>query len=718
MLRNFSLPLTLAFALNVLGATGTLPAQDVDPRLSLEFHRRFQELRTGSPISIDWTLLWEGQGMPKGYLEVHVLQGQEKLGRLRTTTPAVLTSSGARFRTLLPTFTTNDPLSPLDIQAYFVSDLGTFDLGERSMRVAGAFRRSFVVAFCNPWQQTTSLDEVAFTATLDFSILIDPNDPLRRLIATYPARIFPEDLPDDPLWLCEYNLIVLLPEGFRDLRRPQMDALKRWVDAGGSLCVFLDEPISRVHAGYLNGLARSAGDRVTLDDNGRPRLDSGPVRVRKGLGRVVVHQSRPMSKAFRESPGWQSSVDFLWSRHQRRRDLPARGDSVRVVVRPRPGTPPPLPEIKSRIQTLGSLLARLTPDDFRVVPLWLLGTLLVGYVVVIGPVDYFLLGIFRRRKLTWIFFPLVTLGFTLLIVWTSHDYMGTTGDAKSVIFRDIGDDGTLVRENRFQLHLKGQHSTQETTVRRGLFTPIDHRRFLFSTNRIGSIPFGLSDLDLAKPAEYVGLIPGEFTAIQDLPQWSPQLNRIFRIGPAEKIPSFDWDSIQPEALSVPGKPQSQFIASVRTSFGERSGALLLHGEGPPRWIGESQITLFPSTTEWDDPRYHYRERPSNQGPGKPVVTEVATTSFLQDICVRPPVGVFATISQVGPHGGNNFEDLVMLDPTDPGQWLLVIARTKGHDLILYRHLYIDRPFDTDDPFPVARAVPQPNPPTPSISPRR
>ena len=86
----------------------------------------------------------------------------------------MLTSSGTRFRTLLPTFTTNDPLSPLDIQAYFVSDLGTFDLGERSMRVAGAFRRSFVVAFCNPWQQTTSPDEVAFTATLDFSILIEP----------------------------------------------------------------------------------------------------------------------------------------------------------------------------------------------------------------------------------------------------------------------------------------------------------------------------------------------------------------------------------------------------------------------------------------------------------------------------------------------------------------------------------------------------------------
>lgn len=697
-------------------------AQDVDPRLSLEFHRRFQELRTGSPISIDWTLLWDGQGMPKGHLEVHVLQGQEKLGQLRTSNQAVLTKSGARFRTLLPTFTTDDALSPLDIQAYFVSDLGTFDLGERSMRVAGAFRRSFVVAFCKPWQQTTSPDEIAFTATLDFAILIDSDNPLRRLIATYPARIFPDDLPDDPLWLCEYNLVVLLPEGFRDLRRPQLDALQRWVDAGGSLCVFLDEPISPLHAEYLNGLARSPADRprVTLDNDGQPRLDPRPARIHKGLGRVVIHQTRPMTEAFWTSPGWRSSVEFLWNRLESRRDvsgLARTGGRAGPIPRPRPGSPASVSVIKWRIQTLGSLLARLTPDDFQVVPLWLLATLLVSYVMAIGPIDYFLLGIFRQRKLTWIFFPLVTLGFTLLIIWTSHDYMGTTGDARSVVFRDIGDDGKLVRENRFQLHLKGKHSTQHTTVRRGLFTPIDHRRFLVATNRFGKIPFALSDLDLAAPAEYVGMIPAEFTAVQDLPQWSPQLNRIFRIGPSEEVPSFDWSTIRPETLSKPGELQDRFLASIHASFGDRSGALLLHGERPPHWIGKSRIDLFPSATEWDDPRYRYRDRNINRGPAQPK-PEATATDFLQDVCLRPAVGIFTTVAQVGPHGGNNFEDLVMLDPTDPGQWLLVIAQTKGDDLLLYRHLYLDRPFDDIDPFPVTRAVPQAPLPTPSTSPRR
>ena len=46
---------------------------------------------------------------------------------------------------------------------------------------------------------------------------------------------------------------------------------------------------------------------------------------------------------------------------------------------------------------------------------------------------------------------------------------------------------------------------------------------------------------------------------------------------------------------------------------------------------------------------------------------------------------------MAPHGGDNFEDLALLDPTDPGQWLLVIAVADGDSLLLYRHLYHDRP---------------------------
>ncbi|GIS63616.1 MAG: hypothetical protein CM1200mP2_58410 [Planctomycetaceae bacterium] len=50
------------------GVTPSVDSEDepVDPRLSIEFNRRYQDLRSGSPLSIDWTLTWDGPPCPGG----------------------------------------------------------------------------------------------------------------------------------------------------------------------------------------------------------------------------------------------------------------------------------------------------------------------------------------------------------------------------------------------------------------------------------------------------------------------------------------------------------------------------------------------------------------------------------------------------------------------------------------------------------------------------
>jgi hypothetical protein len=50
-------------------------------------------------------------------------------------------------------------------------------------------------------------------------------------------------------------------------------------------------------------------------------------------------------------------------------------------------------------------------------------------------------------------------------------------------------------------------------------------------------------------------------------------------------------------------------------------------------------------------------------------------------------GLFAVISQISPTGGKDFEDMALLDPTDPDQWLLVVAVDRGDQLHIYRKLY-------------------------------
>ena len=61
--------------------------------------------------------------------------------------------------------------------------------------------------------------------------------------------------------------------------------------------------------------------------------------------------------------------------------------------------------------------------------------------------------------------------------------------------------------------------------------------------------------------------------------------------------------------------------------------------------------------------------------------------YLHQISVRPSVGLFSLVSQISPNGGDNFEDLTILDSTDPNQWLLVIEVPRDDGLVVYRGLF-------------------------------
>src|SRR5205814_847101 len=63
------------------------------------------------------------------------------------------------------------------------------------------------------------------------------------------------------------------------------------------------------------------------------------------------------------------------------------------------------------------------------------------------------------------------------------------------------------------------------------------------------------------------------------------------------------------------------------------------------------------------------------------------TSFLDDVSVNGLGGLFAVVSQVSPTGGKDFEDMALVDPSDPDQWLLIVAVERGAEVDLCRKLY-------------------------------
>src|SRR5262249_44592570 len=66
-----------------------------------------------------------------------------------------------------------------------------------------------------------------------------------------------------------------------------------------------------------------------------------------------------------------------------------------------------------------------------------------------------------------------------------------------------------------------------------------------------------------------------------------------------------------------------------------------------------------------------------------------TSNFLDDVSVNSLGGLFAVVSQMSPSGGKDFEDMALLDPSHPDQWLLIVAVDRGDDVDIYRKLYAE-----------------------------
>lgn len=373
------------------------------------------------------------------------------------------------------------------------------------------------------------------------------------------------------------------------------------------------------------------------------------------------------------------------------------------------------------IQSGDGFLQRLIPDEVEIVPLEYIAGILILYILAIGPGEYFLLGLFRLRRFTWITFPLLTVGFTLFTVWLSNDYLSSSVERTHATIIDVGEDGTALRENRFELLYTASTHEVITEVDRGLFTPIEHSRFsqggidngygvqmppgaMYRGNR----PPGMRGEQVSNalslgPPSIEGKPPGIHKAVQNVPQWTPQINRIFRINPDDEqistqLAKFDWNrdwdlrrdgrELSQQAIKAFG-PQTKVIGFV--------GHEVLLGDPGEFFIQASSMAQMEQV---------------GMGMQMP-----QSRDFLTDICVRLPGKLFEVVSQVAPHGGDNFEDITLLDATDDAQSLLVIVVPDENGLRIYRRLYrngVTQAAETEGPAKAAAPMPGNSPFVPSF----
>ncbi len=598
--------------------------------LRAEFSPLTLRPRTGAPASFDIKLHRAGAGLLEGALEITLEAGGDVILRQRTQ-DLTLAAGAQSFRLLTPPLPPHDAYSGSEARLRFIAKNGTVDLGKFPAGVSSRGTRNFVIAVCDG--RGSGVRDTALWQSLrleSFFPAPDANNPF----ATSPVFLAPEDFPTNPLALFAFDLVLLDGDGFALLREKQLAALTRWIEAGGSLCLLPSRGLKDEHVRFLNGFASAQDPAPTvLPDTGEWRNNDAHPRLRQaGLGRVVIG-SRPADGAL-ATDEWKSVATFLWNFRGFRSDLDWPGHQR---------------------QTSGEFLRTLTPQSTRLIAPGAIALILGGFLLVVGPLDWFVLGVLRRRRWTWIVFPLASAGFTALVIHEAGRSLGHEDKRSALVVTDVGKGGRVLRENRFELLLAARHRESVTEVRNAFAVPTTFGGPEYYSRQSRTDP---------GQVRFSGQLPAHFTMHQPLRQWTPQFNRVTSLESAEAPdPAIPWAEI--DTLLAAGGDVAKHL---RKAIRPESGSLLYLFNGKARALASDETLAL--TRE----------------------ALAAVPAGILELCVRPKTGFASFFSRTAPDASADAGDLAIFDPRDPHEWLLVISRKTPNGEHLYRRL-----FRTNDP---------------------
>lgn len=578
----------------------------------------------------------------------------------------------------------------------------------------------------------------------DQRLLYDPLQSLVHHVQPWGAR----DIPEDPLWLCAFDMLLISERGLAALTPEQLSGVLAWARAGGSLCIHAPERLGQEQLNFLRQLmgfgAGRAGD-LTLDSDGKllTVTDSpdAPILAEPGLGRaVLLPSSVPLPQLLNDVALQGRLLRFLWrfrsdlqmadptdfrsqamltrlaattgagsfaldeeglrvtnpdvvpSLAQRLGDYNRIGltTSVREDGRQyvEPGTVLSLLRLNGlqpRIEgALSNITRMLLPSTLRLVPTWIMFLILLSYIIVIGPLEYFVLGWLRARKYTWIVFPATTLAVTLLTMAVAQAYMGGQDSLRSLTITDLGEGRLPLRQSTLKTFFYGRQDVISSDHRRQFGVQVSDDTEADPYNSYQPRPAGI-------PPEYHGSFPENWSMHQPVRQWSPVSVRTFAIAPdAEQlqIPDLPWDNAE-LVTTVDGRSElTKLLVQLETSTGDKLYGAVFHA-------GDciSLNRIFVRAEQYYSNPYFYSQSDDPQ-PGETLLQTV-----LQIIPTQRPTqasfpgarGYFSLFSGISPQGSGTLEDLVISDSTDTTEWVLLVARisqqSKHQDVEVFRRKY-------------------------------
>jgi hypothetical protein len=309
-------------------------------------------------------------------------------------------------------------------------------------------------------------------------------DLTRELSPDAPAEIAvarlddPQSLPTKWYGYEGVDAVVLCtsrPEVYRTLTAggPQVQALDQWIRMGGKLvlCVGAEgdqvlhpqmpfarfapgafekmsllaqtgaletycdvsQPVPGVELGHELRTARLSGVEgvVEVREKDQPLV----IRTARGFGQVMFLALDPDQPPLSH---WNGRLSLL----QHLLDLPVAGkDNKKAGVAPNRVWNYGVVDLSGQ---LTNALGRFT--DVRVIPFWIVALLIIFYLILIGPADYFFLRkVVRRMELTWITFPLIVVGVSMAAYFAAYEFKGSKVRLNQVDLVDVDAVSGMVR---------------------------------------------------------------------------------------------------------------------------------------------------------------------------------------------------------------------------------------------------------------------------------
>ncbi|MFM8581270.1 MAG: hypothetical protein ACKOFW_07185, partial [Planctomycetaceae bacterium] len=349
-----------------------------------------------------------------------------------------------------------------------------------------------------------------------------PSDPMivGPIWPAWQTRLLPTKLPDlpaDPLLYTACDVLLLTGGNLAELRPDQRGAIEPWLAAGGVLALVLSPASLRSESlAWLNRIAVGEGEGWLEPDpvTGLVQLPAGEsLRLsRYGLGRVAIFAADPagdladrqrlatalpflwgwnaeQSAEFRASPEWRPGLS----------DASLHGELFWPQTWENPTAPPYFP--------IASIRQRFLPADMRPLSLAIMACLMGAYVLLIGPLDYLLLGRWKARRWTWITFPAITLLITFSLVTLSNLQLSGMEHGPALLLIDLDGGNRPVRVTRLECQIASREQLLTRSIQRGWISTES-----YSPNTEIVPRFRLQ--------------PGREQVVDvEVPQWSPRLIR-------------------------------------------------------------------------------------------------------------------------------------------------------------------------------------------------